>query len=230
VPAEGPKKPAAVVEALSVAAEELSEVAEELATVADELSDVVEPPSPEKREGEKEGGRRRRRRRRSREPFLPAPGAEPAASEEVEMTETTADLAIEEEGVAGGPESEPAPPAQRRPRGRRRRGRRERGDRPEEVRQVIDGSPADAVGPAGVADTADLDDGELLGDEDHEEGEGKSDQVGFRNIPTWPEAVGIIVAKNLESRAKNPGGDQRSRGGQRGRGGRNDRRSSNRRG
>lgn len=56
-------------------------------------------------------------------------------------------------------------------------------------------------------------------DEDIDDEEGESDVVGakagFRNIPTWQEAVGIIVATNLESRAKRPGngGSPRGRGG-----------------
>jgi hypothetical protein len=55
--------------------------------------------------------------------------------------------------------------------------------------------------------------------------EGETDagsaKVGFRSIPTWEEAVGTIVAANLEARAKRPGNDgpSRSRGGRGQRGG-----------
>jgi hypothetical protein len=46
-----------------------------------------------------------------------------------------------------------------------------------------------------------------------------------RGIPSWEDAIGMIVATNMEARSKNPnaGGSPRGRGG-RGRGGR--RRSS----
>ena len=69
---------------------------------------------------------------------------------------------------------------------------------------------------------------EGLGLEEGEEGE-RSPRLGFRGIPTWEEAVGLIVNKNLENRAKRPNGGQHGRGhrGPRdGRGGRGKRRSS----
>lgn len=38
-------------------------------------------------------------------------------------------------------------------------------------------------------------------------------RAGFRGIPTWDEAIGLLVEKNLESRSKRPeGGSQRGRG------------------
>ncbi len=81
-----------------------------------------------------------------------------------------------------------------------------------------------------------VDDG--LGDEglaleEGEEGEGqRSPRLGFRGIPTWEEAVGMIVNNNIEMRAKRPSsgaphgrgqrGSRESRGGDNrgGRGGR----------
>jgi hypothetical protein len=49
-----------------------------------------------------------------------------------------------------------------------------------------------------------------------EEGdEGRLARVGFRKIPAWEEVIGMIITKNLESRAKRPnGGAPRGRGGQ----------------
>ena len=35
---------------------------------------------------------------------------------------------------------------------------------------------------------------------------GESPRIGFRNIPTWQDAIGVIIAKNMESRTRNPGG------------------------
>jgi ribonuclease E len=41
----------------------------------------------------------------------------------------------------------------------------------------------------------------------------RSPRLGFRGIPTWEEAVGLIVNKNIETRAKRPnGGAQHGRG------------------
>ena len=55
---------------------------------------------------------------------------------------------------------------------------------------------------------------EGLGLEEGEEGDDQqSPRLGFRGIPTWEEAVGLIVNKNIETRAKRPNG-----GGQHGRG------------
>jgi len=58
------------------------------------------------------------------------------------------------------------------------------------------------------------------GDEQHSDEELQSSEqtarMGFRGIPTWQETVGLLVAKNLESRAKRSGG-----GSQHGRGNRN---------
>jgi hypothetical protein len=45
------------------------------------------------------------------------------------------------------------------------------------------------------------------------------ERASHHGIPTWQESVGIVIAANMESRAKNPGGSSRNRGG-RGRGGR----------
>ena len=53
--------------------------------------------------------------------------------------------------------------------------------------------------------------------EESSDGKRKSAKVSHRAIPTWNEAVGVIVATNLESREKRPGGG--SSGGRR-RGGR----------
>ncbi|MGA2066558.1 MAG: hypothetical protein ABSG86_16395 [Thermoguttaceae bacterium] len=233
-PVEEPDEPQPVAEVLTEAAEGLSEVAEELATVAE----VGEEPAPARvgesapaREEEsaperKEGGRRRRRRRRSRSGFGAPAGAEPggpgeAEPPEAELPEVDADLPSEQPDVAEAETD--AVERTGRPAGGRRRGRRERPSRPDIARE------AETGGPDETPVEADLDEHEELTDEDQAEAEGGADHVGFRNIPTWPEAVGMIIAKNMESRAKNPG-NPRPRGGPRGRGGRGNRRSSDNRG
>ena len=68
----------------------------------------------------------------------------------------------------------------------------------------------------------DLIDGDLV-DGDADGGDGEEFHHAHKGIPTWDEAVGVIIQANLESRAKNPQGSGGSRGG-RGRGGRDRRR------
>jgi len=63
--------------------------------------------------------------------------------------------------------------------------------------------------------------------------EDKEDKIGHRAIPTWEEAVGLIVTTNLEARAKRPnGGSSRGHpsghGPREGRGGREQRRGQKR--
>jgi len=80
----------------------------------------------------------------------------------------------------------------------------DRGPRPAET---LEGGYLDAVAAEGLEDEEEVDT------------DGRAVRVGFRGIPTWEEAVGMLVAKNLESRAKRPGGG----GSPRGRGPRNNR-------
>ena len=67
-------------------------------------------------------------------------------------------------------------------------------------------------------DAADDSDGDL--DSEHgDDQDGHEGRPSHRAIPSWDEAIGVIVSANLESRAKNPhsGGSPRGRGrGQRG--------------
>jgi hypothetical protein len=239
------EEPTEMADVLSDAAEGLSEVAEELATVVEELADVVEAPATEKK-----GRRRRKRRRRSRDEE-PARDAMPRDEEESvfpasaeEAAAMDEDLEREESG-----EVEPFVPFSEEPRPeggsrrgrRRRRGRRERVESREgvpsddeaeveegEVDQFEDaefaeGDEGDEPLPAeSFGSTGDFDEGDEDEDED-EDGDDQSPRVGFRNIPTWDEAVGLMIAKNMESRAKNPGGG-RGPGGNRGRGNRGRRR------
>lgn len=64
-------------------------------------------------------------------------------------------------------------------------------------------------------------DADELGDDDAEGGsEDSLDKNSHRGIPAWEDAIGVIIAVNMESRAKNPkGSGQRPRGRGRGRGG-----------
>lgn len=69
----------------------------------------------------------------------------------------------------------------------------------------------------------DMDESGDFEDEGDDEDGGESPRIGFRNIPTWQDAIGVMIAKNMESRARNPGGSRGPGGrggGGRGRGGR----------
>jgi ribonuclease E len=64
-------------------------------------------------------------------------------------------------------------------------------------------------------------DEDLHADDHHEDDEDDDDLltlgVKHSKIPTWDEAVGVVISANMESRAKNPGNGPRGRGRGRGR-------------
>ncbi len=104
--------------------------------------------------------------------------------------------------------------------GAREEGGREEGSREGTREEDAADDEFDFPGPddensvgAGVGDEHDFD-----GDEDGDEEGGESPRIGFRNIPTWHDAIGMMIAKNMEARARNPGGQRGpgGRGGQRG--------------
>src|SRR5438093_6169749 len=109
-------------------------------------------------------------------------------------------------------------------RGRRRRGRRgdrrdrdeggrERGPRPQRAAEGVRAETAEGVrSEAAEVVHPPRDDEE---EEDAEDQEARAED--HRNIPAWQEAIGIIIDKNMEARAKNPH-PYRSRGRGRGRG------------
>jgi ribonuclease E len=163
--------------------------------------------------------------------------AENASSEELEVgVERVADAECIEEGLAGEsaqPAGQEGERTSAEPRGRRRRSRRgqRRDERPRENRP--EPAPASAESPAEEAEDDDADEPlslneDVLGEVGEEESgdeldaDGESSKWAHRAIPTWEEAIGYVVGRNLESRAKNPNaGGPRNRGGQgRSRGGR----------
>lgn len=115
-----------------------------------------------------------------------------------------------------------------RVRGKRRRRRKGPSSRREspavgEETDVYEGSdagtatpgapPADRKEPEPLDDDFDAADEDLIADEDVES-ESRSDKSLHRAIPSWFEAVNVVVSANLESRAKNP--DRKSTGRSRG--------------
>ena len=150
---------------------------------------------------------------RSRSPRRRA-AEQPTGSAPPESDDFTLELPEEEQPVEQGePTAESRPERPERRRGRRGRSRgRDRGP----VRDAAIPAPAVEDRPPLEEDLDDttLDLPDPLGDETDDEA---SAAVGFHSIPTWEEAVGILVSANLESRARRPGnGAASGRGGNRG--------------
>ncbi len=198
-PADEPREPIE-----SGAAEEFALLSEELVGFVPQSSDAEGPPER----------RRRKRRRRGRGPRDAAPAEQPTGSAPPESDDFTLELPEEEQPVEPGePTAESRPERPERRRGRRGRSRgRDRGP----VRDAAIPAPAVEDRPPLEEDLDDttLDLPDPLGDETDDEA---SAAVGFHSIPTWEEAVGILVSANLESRARRPGnGAASGRGGNRG--------------
>ncbi|MBN1394084.1 MAG: hypothetical protein JW959_03580 [Pirellulales bacterium] len=85
--------------------------------------------------------------------------------------------------------------------------RRSKHRRPRRGKQHLtaDGRKPTDDEPAAAGKTPDIDD-------DADEREDKSVRAGFRGIPTWSEAVGLLIEKNLASRASRPSAQRRGRG------------------
>ncbi len=177
---------------------------------------------------ERPGRRRRKRRRRGRRPD----DATTVAATEMEDVELELPEALEDaEGSAPLQEAEDlseAPAVEReeeegseRPHRHRRRRKRRIPAREEEpvesgedlLEQVADAGeelvereePGEQEEPGPVAE--DESSGEVSDLDDEVE------RASHHGIPTWEEAVGIVIAANMEARARNPGGSPRSRGG-----------------
>ena len=184
--------------------------------------------SPPETEEQRLSRRRRKRRRRGRgtsRADATQPAAErseldlPAAPEEVPVAETAADEIAAGDAVANEGPGDEAGEEDRSGRRRSRRSGRRRKRRPEgaEVREEAAGeSESDAsearpprdFRPEG-SEFAPRDDADDYADEAGDEaGDDKEFRVGHRAIPTWDEAIGLIIAKNMESRAKRPNGGQ----------------------
>lgn len=175
-------------------------------------------------EGVKQTPSRRRRMSRDVEDAaeeLSEAGFEDSEEFEADQTDEVSD-AVEEESVSGEPGNEEGKAEKRRPKRRRRRapGRKQEKTADSE-------SPADVIG-ASDADVSDVEpekpskkekrsrcskkskpDSE---DEERDKGAKKKAKHGHRAIPTWEEAIGLIIDSNLEKRPKRTGDGSRGRG------------------
>lgn len=168
-----------------------------------------------KRRRRRRGGRRSKRDRR--------PGEAEATSGSATDVE-----GVDSEGSLGQELEEPSasePPTKERSKRRRRRGSgrgRDRQRAAEDETRRPD-SDDDAEGQAAddtlLDDAAAGDDADLGSDGGDDDADSPIDKNSHRAIPAWEEAIGFIIATNMESRAKNPkSGQQRGRGRGRGRG------------
>jgi hypothetical protein len=169
--------------------------------------DSTSPASAEEATGKRPSRRRRRRRRGSRGTDE-AVGVEPVVKQpEVLKTEDQA-LPQDEAAAPGGPEP-----------GRSKRRRSRRGSRKKKNHAELAASETHDAVEADVAvreshvqpelpqevDQSEISDFDETDDEKEESGKGgREGRTGHRAIPTWEEAVGVMIASNLEARAKKP--------------------------
>jgi hypothetical protein len=210
---------------------------EEPSAEADELRGEVQDEQQGAADAEK-GGRRRRRRRRGRGRDRDAAGEqhqEGAVPGEADVESDEWGRAHDEEGpqdaesgdLAADADEAAEKPARRRPRRRRRGGSAEDADGAAPAGARIGRSASPEVDDDD--DDDDDDDHELAvsGDSDMDD-DSDADEGGRRsahkNIPTWSEAIGVMVETNMQSRKSSPqrpsGSRERGRGRGRGRGGR----------
>lgn len=177
---------------------------------------------------EERSDKKRRRRRRRRRPRSAEEGQAATESSEVSLEEEVGvgEQDEESEGVVGSSESlivSPLSPiSEEAPsRGKRRRRRRSSGKKKEETRTVEAAVNESLMSVTGEAALVPLDESDaelshaVIGDESgHGDGidEDGDERPVHRGIPTWDEAVGIVITRNMEARAKAPSGQQRSRG------------------
>ena len=186
---------------------------------ASEPRTAATEPTEQTTETEEERSRKRRRRRRPRgrtsdQRQSPEPDAPPSTDDSDRTS-----LVSEEESVDAEPTDEQAKASDSDQRGSKRR-RPRRGKKRRDV-QAGD----DTAGKLSDAPTKRLDaaaaEADAAADDSFESDKGEqSARVGFRKIPTWEEAVGLLIDKNLETRAKQPAtGSRQDRGTRKKRGG-----------
>ena len=190
--------------------DELDATAEEPFADGESTGEDENAPKKRKRPRRPRGGRGRRPAREN------VPSDEPSDSLDAESVDD-ADLAGKSSASDEAAESDDEKPRRRRPRRR------------SNSRGSAEGTGSQK--PDGKSDDSRADDKEQfldtrLGDEDDSDdedqvGEDGSSRTSHRNLPTWSDAIGILVDSNLVLHSKSPGRSSSSRGqGGRGRGGR----------
>jgi hypothetical protein len=188
--------------------------------VADAIElDVTTPPPAADAETEERRRRRKRRRRRGRRGDSTA--SRPERADGVEPAEETDEESFVE--LDDAPEDSSRSEVETRQdrsesgeeRPRRRRRRRRRGGRREESAAAAESRPP---APTEDDDAGDEDDtlAEVLGEvEGDDELKGDEPQLSHKKIPSWQEAIDVVVATNMAQRSKHPSNSGRGRGGHR---------------
>jgi hypothetical protein len=177
--------------------------------------------------GEKKSRHRRRRRRKGKdkdhpntEMKKPSPelGLEtPTDSDLIDISLEIADQVdteIEQGSEEGNADTQPQKHrrSRRGSRKRKKKGTETARENSTDVKKDSFNRRAESVASTELSDDSGGEE-EIL-DEEHEEGAQRGAKSGFRAIPTWEEAVGCIVSKNMESRPRRQGnGPPRSRSG-----------------
>ncbi len=174
-------------------------------------------------EGKTPRPRRRRRRggrsgeaKSSRRPSAEAAVAEPDDSRSAQPAAGQSELELAASGndpIAATETSEAAEKeAELRRSHRRRRGRGKKHRDAEAGSSVAGEAPATRAGAKTVKSRED--EGDVLAEEaldlaENDDADAEQPaRLGFRGIPTWEEAVGLLIDRNLEARAKRPSAGQ----------------------
>jgi hypothetical protein len=197
------------------------------------LEEDVEESATKGEEGDRPRRRRRRRRGRGRDEVRgersEKSGNEAAApGESTEGWEEASDGEFGEEDAAdSGPEGEDRAEGDNEDRPvRRRRRRRRRSSRPGEAETRV-GEGAEATSDAdGDEEDDDHDDEEAAAprqaaghdDDDDDDDDDDLPRESHKNIPTWSDAISVMVETNLQSRKNSPSRPAAPRGRGRGRG------------
>jgi len=204
---------------------EVAEIVEAAAAgEADAVEQAVVESGAQPERGERRRRRKKRRRRKSGESAVRSEeGAsvefrgEGGESAPVDMGPAEQDL---KEVLSGEPVAASEPPAEDAAEGERRDGRKRRrrrrkkrsGEASAAGAEALAGESASEVTAAHEAVAAAH--GEVAAElaAAREEDEDSSGRLSHRAIPTWDQAIGLMIARNMEARAKHPNGPSR-RGG-----------------
>jgi hypothetical protein len=185
--------------------EELTAAVEQAGSVPDAPPEKVERPLDE------DARRPRRRKKRRRKPRRgEKTDTSGEAQEEVDVLEADEETVFSVAGEEpGGVEAADETESESRARGKRRRRRGKKAPRPSG--DMAEGAPDQSEQDA-EADKA------LSASAPAKPAKTKKEKPGHRKIPSWEEAVNLIIARNVEQRSKSPsgGGAPRHRGSRRG--------------
>jgi hypothetical protein len=199
----------------------------EEAVFSEDIPDASEGSDVEGEEGDNKERRPRRRRRGGRGRGRKSERSETGEEGAIEETTLDDDAIIIGEGEdAAGESEEGEATTEKRRRRRRPRGGRTRRDEEGEATGEADESQVRRRIAAHVGEEEDDEDDDTDDDLDAEDGDSEEGgRASHRNLPTWNDAIGVIVEGNLAQRSKAPAKQQGAPARGRGRGGRRHKKS-----